>query len=966
VKRIFLLLSVCITLCLVAQQFTSHAQQTTATDEVVLLPLPVPPNVIGTNVRGVSNDGKRIVFDSINDYNGRNVDSNTEIWVYDVDSRSIIQITDTADIRDPADTTKRLFRINNFTPAISGDGTKITFVSNADLGDATNDDRNFEVYLANLPRNATTATVTRITNTGADYSNETVKEIFSNYTPTISDDGAVISFVSTRRNFNAIDNGAAQFTAVDEAGGAPDGNGEIFIYNVASRRYTQVTATRDVDATVNFVVRGFNSSPRLSGDGRRLVFLSGFNYAGTNANRNTDFNGEIYIHSVGDPLNSFTQVTETSGTAITTQIDFQTGIFFVPGNAPVNLLHASSRPFNRDGSLLTFESSGNLDNSNSDRTREVWLYNVNTRAFTKLTNQSISSTPSQDELRRVDYTFQPNINSTGTHITFTSVLNLTPATSGSGVRADNADASREVFRYDIARAQFRQITYTGASNQVFDQRDNITDAFADATGNLVTFGYDANLIAASGTTVRDLFQGLVRPVATKNAVEAKLANAASFDATQIARGSIAAVFGMQLANTTLSATSGNLPFELGGVTVTVNGVAGRLIFVSPEQVNFVVPNIATTGDAIDVTINNNGLQSAGKVKLVAAAPGVFTATGDGKGASAVQCGRVSPDGLSFLLSAPPCAVGNSAQANVLVIYGTGFRNATGVQVRIGDQTLTPTYAGPQNDFIGLDQINVNLTAELAGKTGQEITVVVPTNVESNKSTVSFREGIDPVITLLNAASFESGVVARGSLVTIQGTDLANSTRSFPTPVTNADGVQVTAAGLAALINYISPTQINFRIPSEVQPADLVEVVVNNNGKISRGRVRVLNASPGIFTTTDDGNGQARVQCGRVNADGSITFSSPPCAVGTEANPNIIRVFGTGWANAESVTLKVGDVNLMLNFSGPLSGALGIDIIDAKLTPALANRTDQDVIVTTKVGTTEKASKAGIKVSFAGN
>lgn len=767
VKRITLFLSVCITLCLVAQQLpSSHAQQTTATDEVVLLPLPVPPNVIGTNVRGVSNDGKRIVFDSINDYNGRNVDSNTEIWVYDVDARSIIQITDTADIKDPADATKTLFRINNFTPSISGDGTKIVFISNADLGGATNDDRNYEVYLADLPRNAAAATVARITDTGADFNGETIREIFTNYTPTISDDGAVISFVSTRRTFNAIDNVAAPFTATNEADGATDGNGEIFIYDLASRRYTQITATRDADATVNFVVRGFNANPHLSGDGRRLVFLSGFNYAGASANRNTDFNGEIFIHNIGDPLNTFAQVTETSGTAITTQIDIRTGILFVPTNAPVNLLHASGHPFNRDGSLLTFESSGNLDNSNADRTREVWLYNVSTRAFTKLTNQSISGTPSQDELRRVDYAFQPNINSTGTHITFTSVLNLTPATSGSGVRADNADASREVFRYDIARAQFRQITFTGASNQVLDQRDNITDAFADGSGNLVTFGYDANLIAANGAAVRDLFQGLVRPATTKNATEAKLANAASFDATQIARGSIAAAFGAELANTTLSASSGNLPFELGGVTVAINGVAARLIFVSPGQINFVVPNIATTGDAIDFTVNNNGVQSAGKVKLIAAAPGVFTATGDGKGASAAQCGRVSPDGLSFLLSAPPCSVGTSAQANVLVIYGTGFRNATGIQVRIGDQTLTPSYAGPQNDFLGLDQINVTLTAALADKTNQDITVIVPTNIESNKSTVSF-QAIEAVLTGANTANLESGGVARGSFGSIK-------------------------------------------------------------------------------------------------------------------------------------------------------------------------------------------------------
>src|SRR5262244_4113473 len=246
VKRTFLLLSVLASVlavfCIIASLTTSHAQ--TATDEISLRLLPVPENVIGTQVRGVSNDGKRIVFESINDYNGHNVDSNTEVYVYDVDSKSIIQITDTADIKDPADSTKTLFKINNVTPAISGDGTKIVFLSNADLGGATNDDRNYEVYLASLPRNSTVASISRITDTGKNKDTEVVKEILNNYSPGINDDGSVITFVSTRSAFRAIDGGPQAFTAQDEGPNGdqtnpnktpPDGNGEIFLYNTGSK-----------------------------------------------------------------------------------------------------------------------------------------------------------------------------------------------------------------------------------------------------------------------------------------------------------------------------------------------------------------------------------------------------------------------------------------------------------------------------------------------------------------------------------------------------------------------------------------------------------------------------------------------------------------------------------------------------------------------------------------------------------
>jgi uncharacterized protein (TIGR03437 family) len=388
-----------------------------------------------------------------------------------------------------------------------------------------------------------------------------------------------------------------------------------------------------------------------------------------------------------------------------------------------------------------------------------------------------------------------------------------------------------------------------------------------------------------------------------------------------------------------------------------------LIFVSPGQVNFVMPQFIANGDAVDFTINNNGLQSAGKVKVIDAAPGIFSFSGDGMGPAAAQCGAIAPDGLSFLLTPPPCSVGNESQFNVLVIYGTGWRNVSNLQVKIGDQTLTPSFSGPQNDFLGLDQINVTLTKEQGGKANLDLSVVVAntTPIESNKTKISFLP-FEESLTVANAASFETGNIAPGSSALAQGAMLANSTASGP-PGLNLAGVQVTVAGLPATLTFVSPAQINFVAPQELKPANAVEVVVNNNGTFIRGRVNVLQAAPGLFTTTGDGNGRVQAQCGAPNPDGSITFTNPPCAVGTEANPNILRVFGTGWRNAEKVALKVGDVDLTPTFAGAQPNAFGIDIIDVKLTPALAGRADVDVIVTTTVGTTNRPSKAGVKISF---
>src|SRR5262245_41451103 len=563
----------------------------------------------------------------------------------------------------------------------------------------------------------------------------------------------------------------------------------------------------------------------------------------------------------------------------------------------------------------------------------------------------------------------PSINSTGTHISFGSTSNITPASSSS-VKTDNADGSREFFRYDIAAQKFRQLTFSDKAGFALEQ-ETIGQPYVDNSGGSVTFSFQANRLATNASSVEDLFQAVVRPVTGNNSVGAAMANAASFKTDQIARGSLVAVFGAQLANNTAVASSTNIPFDLGGVTVAVNGVAARLILVSPGQINLVLPQVVANGDNVDFTINNNGLLTAGKItKLVDAAPGVFTVTSDGLGRTLGQCARVSPDGLSTIITLPPCSVGTESQANALVIFGTGWRNATGLQVKIGDQTLTPTFSGAQPDFPGLDQINVNLTKELADKADLDISVVVPatTNIESNKSQTSFLP-IEVAITMtLNGASFESGTVARSSKAIAQGMNLANDTVTVPGPnfPTMLNGVTVTVAGKPALISSISPTRVDFILPDNIAPADLVEVLINNNGAVSRGRVKVQDAAPGVFTTSGDGAGTAVYRCGKYNPDNSITFTDPPCSIGPESKRNVIRIVGTGWRNASPVTLKIGDTELFTTFDGGLPGVPGTDIIDARLDPALAGKTDVDAVVTAKVGDKTFSTKAGIKVSFTSN
>jgi len=967
VKKIPGLLSVLVILCL-AGTFTQALAQS---DETSIIPITKLLNSSGALVRGVSDDGKRIVFESTSDYTGGNPDFNREVFVYDADSRTIIQITSTKNVpEDPNDATKGVhINVSNNAPAISGDGTRIVFSSNAgdQLTDTSpNPDGNQEIYLAILPRGATTATFLRITDTPASRTTFPIgpNDAFDNYTPTVNFDGTLIGFVSTRGAFNALDNGTPAFT-VDNRNMAGTANcqsslpnAKIFLYNVTAKQYTQVTRACDEDATVNFQVRGFNSNPFLSGNGKVLVFLSAFNYAG----KNGDFNGEVFLYNVGDPINQLTQITDTTGNAA------------VPVGGAMNVLSPSLRHLNHDGTLLVFESAGDLAGKNTDKTRELFLYNTATKSFTQITDQTLPANPTAADQAKIDFNFFPSINAAGTFITFASFLNL-PVTNDPKV--DNADNSKEVFRYDIANStptgpKFRQMTVTQPSASFLDQRQNTIPSYVDNSGSRVTFTMVSNDLSPTLTFAPEVFQEIIRPITSKNDQAVMLANAASFDATQVARGSIVAGFGTNLANATTSASSANLPYDLAGVSVTVKGFAARLVFVSAGQINFVLPQEVAAADSVDFTVNNNGVLSAGKVKVADVAPGIFTVTGDGTGMAAAQCGRGSDDGLTFEISSLPCSVGNEASFNTLILYGTGWRNASGTAVnfKVGDTQvmLTPSFSGAQPTFFGLDQINVTLTKDLAGKAPVDTTVTAASGSTTATSQASVNTSFLPfeeVVTVANAASFDTTAVARGSIATASGTQLANSTITAPNdnPPFELGGVKVTVAGLPARLLFVSPTQINFIVPQEVVPADLVGVTVNNNGTVSRGRIKVTDAAPGVFTTSGDGTGPAVAMCGKVLADGTTVFSAPPCSVGTAAAPNFLALFGTGWRNAMSTTVNIGGIDLTVTYSGPQGSLLGFDQINVTLVPELAGKTDVDVIVTAVSGSTTTASKAGVKISF---
>lgn len=140
--------------------------------------------------------------------------------------------------------------------------------------------------------------------------------------------------------------------------------------------------------------------------------------------------------------------------------------------------------------------------------------------------------------------------------------------------------------------------------------------------------YRANIVLQSQNTFP---QTLTVPVMFVNGPSggssiSGVTNALSY-AQAASPGMILAVFGTQLSTSTASASTQPLPYTMGGVTATVNGVGAPLYFVSSGQLNIQVPYEAGAGPAV-IGINNNGQIAGLQFEISPSAPGILT---DGNG-----------------------------------------------------------------------------------------------------------------------------------------------------------------------------------------------------------------------------------------------------------------------------------------------------------------------------------------------
>lgn len=228
-------------------------------------------------------------------------------------------------------------------------------------------------------------------------------------------------------------------------------------------------------------------------------------------------------------------------------------------------------------------------------------------------------------------------------------------------------------------------------------------------------------------------------------------SAASYSDQLVSRESIVSIFGQFLATTTVVADTIPLPFELGGTRASIRDAAGverpaQLFFVSPGQINLLIPASTAPGMASVTITSGDGRLSLGLIPVGNTAPAIFTAAADGKGLPAAYILRIKPDGRQ--LAEPvarydassaswlpvPVDVAKAEDLVFLILFGTGWRfnpSSDRMTVMINDVPGVSSYAGQQGDFVGLDQLNLKLDPALAGKGLIDVRIAVD-GVLSNK------------------------------------------------------------------------------------------------------------------------------------------------------------------------------------------------------------------------------------------
>ncbi len=130
--------------------------------------------------------------------------------------------------------------------------------------------------------------------------------------------------------------------------------------------------------------------------------------------------------------------------------------------------------------------------------------------------------------------------------------------------------------------------------------------------------------------------------------------------------------------------------------------------------------------------------------------------------------------------------------------------------------------------------------------------------------------------IVNAATGLTGGFAANTMVSVYGTDLSYDTASAPAGATvlpiKLAGVSVLLGGTLANLYYVSPGQVNFLIPAELEPGPVALRMVRDGLYGPSVTLTVTETAPGLFQLSSD-------TVIATHTDGSLLNAAAPASPG---------------------------------------------------------------------------------------
>ncbi|MDX2044534.1 MAG: hypothetical protein SF097_25210 [Acidobacteriota bacterium] len=233
-------------------------------------------------------------------------------------------------------------------------------------------------------------------------------------------------------------------------------------------------------------------------------------------------------------------------------------------------------------------------------------------------------------------------------------------------------------------------------------------------------------------------------------------SSASLKGDSVAPNSLVSAWGTNFSAYPMSA-DGAPPVALNGTSVRVKDSVcverfAPLFFVSPTQINYLIPPETAPGAATISVFNEAGAVSVATVQISKTAPGLFAANSNGQGVAAASVFRVKANGQQQFEKAVQFDVAQNRYVALpidlsipgdqvfLLLFGTGLRyhnSLSTVTATIGGIPVEVLYAGAQGDYLGLDQVNLRLPQSLTGR-GEVSLALTVDGKAGNDVRVSFK------------------------------------------------------------------------------------------------------------------------------------------------------------------------------------------------------------------------------------